>query len=110
MKVIEHIENAQNPIFSFEIIPPKRGTSVQEITDIVKDLKVFNPPYIDVTSHSAEAYYEEGKGWAPPSVPKHAHLSLEIWGNFVDDWENQLDKLFEHYKKIFYELSDRPNI
>ena len=59
MKVIEHIEKAKNPIFSFEIIPPKRGTSVSEITDIVKDLKPFNPPYIDVTSHSAEAYYEE---------------------------------------------------
>ena len=59
MKVIEHIEKATNPIFSFEIIPPKRGTSVQEITDIVKELKPFNPPYIDVTSHSAEAYYEE---------------------------------------------------
>ena len=61
MKVIEHIEKAQNPIFSFEIIPPKRGTSVQEITNIVKDLEPFNPPYIDVTSHSAEAYYEEGE-------------------------------------------------
>ena len=59
MKVIEHIEKAINPIFSYEIIPPKRGTSVQEITDIVKDLQPFNPPYIDVTSHSAEAYYEE---------------------------------------------------
>ena len=59
MKVIEHIENATDPIFSFEIIPPKRGTSVQEITDIVKDLQPFNPPYIDVTSHSTEAYYEE---------------------------------------------------
>ena len=59
MKVIEHIEKSTNPIFSFEIIPPKRGTSVNEIIDIVKDLKAFNPPYIDVTSHSAEAYYEE---------------------------------------------------
>ena len=34
--VIEHIEKANNAIFSFEIIPPKRGTSVQEIIDIVK--------------------------------------------------------------------------
>ena len=59
MKVIEHINKATDPIFSFEIIPPKRGTNVQEITDIVKDLRPFNPPFIDVTSHSAEAYYEE---------------------------------------------------
>ena len=61
MKVIEHIEKAKDPLFSFEIIPPKRGTSVQEITDIVKDLKPFNPPFIDVTSHPAEAYYEENE-------------------------------------------------
>ena len=59
MKVIEHIEKAKDPLFSFEIIPPKRGTNVQEITDIVKDLQPFNPPFIDVTSHPAEAYYEE---------------------------------------------------
>ena len=33
MKVIEHIDNAKDTLFSFEIIPPKRGTSVQEIID-----------------------------------------------------------------------------
>ena len=59
MKVIEHIDKAKDPLFSFEIIPPKRGTNVQEITDIVKDLQPFKPPFIDVTSHPAEAYYEE---------------------------------------------------
>lgn len=61
MKVIEHLENARDPLFSFEIIPPKRGRSVQEITDIVKFLEPFNPPFIDVTSHPAEAYYEEAE-------------------------------------------------
>ena len=55
------MKKAKNPIFSFEILPPKRGTNIQEIINIVKDLAPFNPPYIDVTSHSAEAYYEENE-------------------------------------------------
>ncbi len=58
MKVIEHIEKARDPLFSFEIIPPKRGTSVQEITDIVKDLRPCNPPCSDVTSQPHEKYFK----------------------------------------------------
>ena len=81
MKVIEHIEKAQNPLFSFEIIPPKRGTNVQEIIDIVKDLQLFNPPYIDVTSHSAEAYYEEdGEGMVKRHIRKKRPGTISICG------------------------------
>ena len=50
MKVIEHIDRAQNPLFSFEIVPPPRGRTVQDIIDIVKGVQQFNPPWIDVTA------------------------------------------------------------
>ncbi|MCB9062378.1 MAG: methylenetetrahydrofolate reductase [Halobacteriovoraceae bacterium] len=57
MKVIEHIEKAKNPFITFEIVPPGRGKSIQDITNIVKAIAEYNPPWIDVTSHAAEAIY-----------------------------------------------------
>lgn len=59
MKVIEHYAKASEPLISFEIIPPKRGTSVAPVFDALDKLMDVNPPFIDVTYHAAEAYYEE---------------------------------------------------
>ena len=51
MKVIEHINNSTDTQFSYEIIPPLRGKGIKIILDMIEDLKKFNPPFIDVTSH-----------------------------------------------------------
>ncbi len=59
MKVIEHLQNRNDTIISFEIIPPKRGGSIRQLIDVLDDLKKFNPPFIDITSHAAEVVYEE---------------------------------------------------
>lgn len=59
MKVIEYLEKSKDPLISYEIIPPTRGGSIQQIFDIVSELMRFEPPFIDVTSHSAQVYYEE---------------------------------------------------
>lgn len=59
MKVIEHIQNAKNPLFSYEIVPPPRGRTVKDVVDVVKKLAPLDPPWIDVTAHSAGAYYSE---------------------------------------------------
>jgi methylenetetrahydrofolate reductase (NADPH) len=59
LKVIEHLEKARNPLISFEIIPPLRGGDIRQIFGIIDDLIKYNPPFIDVTSHSAEVQYEE---------------------------------------------------
>jgi methylenetetrahydrofolate reductase (NADPH) len=59
MKVIEHIDKATNPLLSFEIVPPPRGSSIQDIVDVVDLLAPYNPPWIDVTSHPSGAVYNE---------------------------------------------------
>jgi methylenetetrahydrofolate reductase (NADPH) len=59
MTVTEHLARATEPLISYEIIPPRRGGSVRGVFDIVEQLLQFDPPFIDVTSHSAEVYYEE---------------------------------------------------
>jgi methylenetetrahydrofolate reductase (NADPH) len=59
MHVTEHIAKADRTLFSFEIIPPPRGKTVRDIIDIVEQIAPVNPPFIDVTSHMAEAIYDE---------------------------------------------------
>ncbi len=59
MKVIEHLHNAKRPLISFELIPPKRGGDIKGLLSVLDDITKFNPPFIDITSHAAEVYYEE---------------------------------------------------
>lgn len=59
MKVIEHYNRAKEPLISFEIIPPKRGGSVKKVFDSLDQVMKYHPPFIDVTYHAAESYYEE---------------------------------------------------
>ena len=62
MKVIEHLANATRPLVSVEIIPPRRGGSVQRIYDAVESLMPYEPPFIDITSHAAETVWDEVPG------------------------------------------------
>jgi methylenetetrahydrofolate reductase (NADPH) len=59
MKVVEHLANATRPLVSVEIIPPRRGGDVRRIYDAVASLMPFDPPFIDITSHAAEAVWDE---------------------------------------------------
>jgi methylenetetrahydrofolate reductase (NADPH) len=59
MKVAEHLDRASNPLISYEIIPPKRGGSAEQMLEVVEELMPFDPPFIDVTSHSAEVSYKQ---------------------------------------------------
>ena len=61
MRVVDHLNSIKNPSVSIEIIPPKRGGSVQKLHAAIESILPFNPPFIDVTSHAAEVVWEEMK-------------------------------------------------
>lgn len=59
MKVIEHINNAKETLFSFEILPPLKGMSIQSIYSGIDPLMEFKPKFINVTYHREEYVYRE---------------------------------------------------
>jgi methylenetetrahydrofolate reductase (NADPH) len=59
MKVTEHLDKAKDPLISFEILPLTRGGDIKQLYEVLDDLIKYNPPFIDVTSHSAQVQYEE---------------------------------------------------
>ncbi len=63
MKVTDHIKKAKgNTLFSFEIIPPKKGNNIQDLYNNIDPLMEFNPPFIDVTTSREEYVYIEKEG------------------------------------------------
>lgn len=63
MKITDHIKKAEGKtLFSFEIIPPKKGKNIQELYDNIDPLMEFNPPFIDVTTSREEYVYIEKEG------------------------------------------------
>lgn len=59
MKVTEYFGKSKDTLFSYEIIPPQRGRSIDSVFKLIEQLIPYNPPFIDLTSRSAEVYYEE---------------------------------------------------
>lgn len=60
MKITEHIQNANGKaLFSFELLPPIKGQSIDWIFEAIEPLLEFNPPFIDVTSLREDYIYKE---------------------------------------------------
>ncbi len=59
MKVTQHIQEAKDTLFSFEILPPLKGKSIQSIYDGIDPLMEFKPKFVNVTYHREEFVYKE---------------------------------------------------
>ena len=59
MKVIEHINQANETLVSFEILPPLKGKTVAAIYDHLDPLMEFKPAFINVTYHRSESMFKK---------------------------------------------------
>jgi len=79
MKITEHIKKANGKtLFSFEIIPPKKGKSIQELYDNIDPLMEFKSPFIDVTTSREEYVYIEKEGLLDRKVTRMRPGTLGI--------------------------------
>lgn len=71
MSVIESIAaSGGKPIFSFEVLPPLKGNSIDRVYKIVDKLRDFAPKYINITSHHSESIY------VPQSDGSHRKVTI----------------------------------
>ena len=63
MKVTEHLTRAAGKtLFSFEVLPPRKGENIHSLFANIEPLMEFKPPFIDVTYHREEFVLRERPG------------------------------------------------
>lgn len=57
--VSEILRTAEKTLFSFEVLPPVRGKSIEQIYSTIDRLMKFSPAFIEVTTHRSDFTYKE---------------------------------------------------
>ena len=59
MRVIDLINSTDQTAFSFEILPPLKGTGIEKVYQDIDTLREFDPKYINITTHRSEYVYKD---------------------------------------------------
>lgn len=59
MSVASFLSSEHDTAFSFEILPPVKGKSIEQVFETIERLLPFNPAYINITTHRSEVIYRE---------------------------------------------------
>lgn len=59
MRVIDLINSTEKTAFSFEILPPIKGTGIEKVYQDIDTLREFDPKYINITTHRSEFVYTD---------------------------------------------------
>jgi len=72
MTVIEIINNSKKSLFTFELLPPLKGHSIERTYTAIDRLIEFEPAYINFTSHRNEIVYKErADGFVEKKTVRH---------------------------------------
>ncbi|NPA45133.1 MAG: methylenetetrahydrofolate reductase [NAD(P)H] [Chlorobi bacterium] len=61
MRLVDKLKNTKKTYFSFEILPPMKGGSMEDIYNVIDPLMEFEPMNINVTYHQQEVVYKKNK-------------------------------------------------
>lgn len=59
MKIIDLIKQGSGTAFSFEVLPPLKGTGIEGLKRTIEKLREYNPAYINITTHRSEYVYTD---------------------------------------------------
>lgn len=59
MKVTDILNNTKKPLFTFELLPPLKGHTLEGIFKSTEKLMKYSPSYINITNHQNEVVYED---------------------------------------------------
>lgn len=59
MKIIDLIKQGSGTAFSFEVLPPLKGTGIEGLKCTIEKLREYNPAYINITTHRSEYVYTD---------------------------------------------------
>ena len=59
MSIAKILKENKSTAFSFEILPPLKGNSINSVFSTIDKLADFNPSYINITTHRNEIAYHE---------------------------------------------------
>ena len=59
MKIADLIKSNGSTGFSFEILPPLKGSSIEKSFQSIDKLREFAPLYINITTHRSELVYKD---------------------------------------------------
>ena len=62
MNITDIIKQTQGTAFSFEVLPPLKGTGTDKLFRTVEELSEFSHRYINITTHRSEYGYHQAAG------------------------------------------------